>query len=324
MFSYSFICLILLMGQQFDLTPVAFDWPPGCEVVEITSSLDQVRQPAYFFTSDSDVQQPLIVSLHSWSAGYDQADSLAWKSYEKGFNYIHPHFRGPNDNPMACGSVQAIHDMDDAIAFAIEHGNVDTSQIHIIGSSGGGYATLLSYMKSRYRARSYSAWVPISNLVDWYYESVGRENKYANDIAQVTNPEGVKEGTFVLNVSEAKSRSPYYMQTPILEREGSQLSIYAGIHDGYEGSVPITQSLKFYNKVVRDFASQEKSATISIGEMLSLLERRNARYRMVGESNRGDIHFQRSFNDDVFVYVFEGGHEMLIDRAFADLIKSTR
>ena len=321
MLYYFLINLVLLLGYKPDLPPVAFNWPPGCKVVEITSSMDQVQQPAYFLPSEKGEQQPLIVSLHSWSAGYDQADSLAWKSHLNGFNYIHPHFRGPNDNPLACGSPEAIQDIDDAIAFAITHGNVDTSHIHVIGSSGGGYATLLNYMKSRYRARTYAAWVPISNLVDWYYESVGRKNKYARDIALATNSE--KEGGIsTINVSEAKSRSPYFMQTPVFERQMSRLSIYTGIHDGYSGSVPITQSLKFYNKVVRDFSSQEKSATISVGEMLSLLERRNARYQMVGESNRGDIHFQRSFNDNVFIYVFEGGHEMLIDRAFADLIES--
>ena len=49
------------------------------------------------------------------------------------------------------------------------------------------------------------------------------------------------------------ARSPFYMHTPVEKRKNSKLYIYAGIHDGYEGSVPISQSLAFYNKVVADF-----------------------------------------------------------------------
>ncbi len=62
-----------------------------------------------------------------------------------------------------------IQDIEDAISFAIENGNVDTKNIHVIGASGGGYATLLTYMNTRFPIKTFSAWVPISDLKKWYY-----------------------------------------------------------------------------------------------------------------------------------------------------------
>jgi len=64
-----------------------------------------------------------------------------------------------------------ISDFEDAIQFGIQNGNVDTNEVHMIGGSGGGYATMLAYMKLNYPVKSFNAWVGISNLTDWYWES---------------------------------------------------------------------------------------------------------------------------------------------------------
>lgn len=71
------------------------------------SSLDGQNQPAWFYKSKSILPQPLIVSLHTWSGGFDQKDTLSWEAIRKDFNYIHPHFRGPNNIPQAEGGKQA-------------------------------------------------------------------------------------------------------------------------------------------------------------------------------------------------------------------------
>lgn len=322
-YPFMFVCLLIMTSMSLAQNipgddTVSKDWPSACTEVEIPSSLDSEMQPAYFLGSKGDAVRPLIVSLHSWSAGYEQKDSLSWFSIGENLNYIHPHFRGPNNNPMACGSRAVIQDIDDAIGYAIAHGHVDTTEIHVIGGSGGGYATLLAYMKSRYAIKSFSAWVPITNLVDWYYESVGRDQKYANDIAMATQAGGTDVSNPSINEAEARRRSPVFMSTPTTLRQQSMLRIYTGIHDGYTGSVPISQSLKFYNKVVRDFAPNNKTATVSIGEILGLVERRNSRFTELDDVKKGALHFQRSFEDKVQVTVFEGGHEMLLDRAMAD------
>ncbi len=165
---------------------ISKDWPAECKKVSITSSADGKEQPAIFFQSAGESPRPLIVSLHTWSSGYDQKDSLSWQCVENNYNYIHPNFRGQNNTFEACGSPLVISDIDDAIDFAIKNAKVDTNAIHVIGVSGGGYATLLTYMKSKHNISTFSAWASISDIKKWFYESEGRKNKYAKDIAQAT------------------------------------------------------------------------------------------------------------------------------------------
>ena len=197
------------------------NWPIEFTQVEIPSTLDGEIQKAFVHFTESKTPKPLIISLHTWSGDYAQKDPLISKIIKEDWNYIHPNFRGFNNKPKACGSKFVISDIDDAIYFALENANIDSSNIHIIGVSGGGFATMLSYMKSRHKIRSFSAWVGISNLVKWYYESLGRKNNYARHIALATTGD-----TLNINVAEAISRSPVFMETPVEQRKNSKLFLY--------------------------------------------------------------------------------------------------
>ena len=283
-------------------------WPVEFREVEIKSPLDGKIQKAYFYSSRNGKPQPLIVSLHTWSGNYTQGDPLVKQILEKDWNYIHPDFRGANNTPRACGSKYAIDDIDQAIDFAIKYGNVDMQNIHVIGVSGGGMATLLSYMNSKYPVSSFSAWVPISDLQTWYYQSLGRKNGYTGHILA-----GTSSGDSVLNVDEAIKRSPLYMITPTERRKDSRLFIYAGIHDGYEGSVPVSQSLNFYNKVIRDFgASNDK--IISDKEILDLVSMRTSPTLPNKKIGNRNIIYERNYKN-ISLLLFEGKHEMLYDVA---------
>jgi len=286
-------------------------WPEECKKIMIPSTLDGKNQPAIFYAAMQQ-NRPLIVSLHTWSANYEQEDELVKECIKKDYNYIHPDFRGPNKNFEACGSEFVIQDIEDAIAYAVENGKVDPNNIHVVGTSGGGYATLLTYMNTNHPVKTFSAWVPLSDLKKWYYESEGRGNKYSIDIAAST----VKEADFdrenyYLGEEEALKRSPIYMATPIEKRKNSKLYIYAGIHDGYTGSVPITQSLNFYNKVVADFDSLEKKEIIPQEDIIEMLASRN--FVGANKDTIADrlIHYQKSYKDLVKLTIFEGTHECL-------------
>src|SRR4029078_1634685 len=137
-------------------------------------------------------------------------------------------------------------DIDDAITFAMRSGRVDASRIYVIGVSGGGYATIATFMKSKHIIRKFSAWASIADLEAWYQESSERKNKYAQDILDCTGSNGT------LNIESARSRSPMYMQSPVSKLKSAQLYIYCGVKDGLDGSVPITQSINYYNKLVKD------------------------------------------------------------------------
>jgi predicted alpha/beta-fold hydrolase len=77
-------------------------WGDAFSLVKIQSSADASIQPAYFYASQRSTPKPLIVSLHTWSGDYSQNDPLGEMARKKGWNFIHPDFRGPNRNIDAC------------------------------------------------------------------------------------------------------------------------------------------------------------------------------------------------------------------------------
>jgi predicted peptidase len=298
--------------------PIKFDdtrevgWGKDFELVEVKSSLDNEIQKCYFYPSTSKDPQALIVSLHTWSGDYSQRDDLAKMCQEKDVNYIHPNFRGVNKTNAACCSELAMKDIDDAITYAINHSNVDPSKIYVIGVSGGGYATLSTFMKSEHTISKFSAWASITDLMAWYNESKIRGNKYAQDILDCTDS---KDG---LNAEIAELKSPLYWKTPTQKLENSKLSIYAGIYDGIQGSVPITHSINFYNKILKDLAVSDASKYVSVSERLNLLEKR-APLGDFGSIGGRKICLKKEVGN-LSLIVFEGNHEMLTEFALDELL----
>ena len=193
--------------------PIKKNWHSDFVEVRIASSADGHIQKALFLGSKEEAPQPLLVSLHTWSNDYLQADTLSIMARKHGWNYIHPDFRGPNRTINACCSDLALSDIDDAIDYAIANGHVDPEKIFVAGASGGGYASLAVYMKSRHRINRISAWVPISDLEAWYRQSKIRKNKYAGDILNCTGSGAT------LDSESARARSPIHW--PVHERENA-------------------------------------------------------------------------------------------------------
>ena len=298
---------------KFDDTRKA-NWDNEFNLVKIKSDVDQNVQKAYFYKSKSKREKPLIVSLHSWSGDYTQQDSLAEFCRINDINYIHPDFRGPNNTFQSCGSSLVVSDINDAIDFAIENANVDTDKISIIGASGGGYATLCCFMNLERKIYRFSAWVPITDLIAWHHQSTIRKNKYAKDILDCIG-KGIKGG---LDEEEAKKRSPIFLPTPLSRVSQTKLFIYTGIYDGIQGSVPITHSINFYNKLLRDLSEKNFSKYVSDSEKLELLEFR----KPIGEF--GNIADRRvclkKETKNIKLIDFEGGHEMLTKYAFQEIL----
>jgi pimeloyl-ACP methyl ester carboxylesterase len=287
-------------------------WPPEVELVGIQSSADSQIQKAYFYKTRSARPQPLIISLHTWSGDYQQKDELAPLCKQRDLNYIHPDFRGANKTSSACCSELALSDIDDAITFARQHANVDTSKIYVIGVSGGGYATLSTFMKSKHPIRKFSAWASIVDLEAWYRESTIRKAKYATDILACTDS---RES---LNLESARHRSPLYMKTPVNRMKQAKLFIYAGVYDGIQGSVPITHSINFYNKLLKDLSVTDRSKYVSDQEKLKLLEFRQPLGKLGQIADRTICLKKESGN--VRLTIFEGAHEMLTDYALNELL----
>ncbi len=281
------------------------DWPDDFAIVTIPSSADDTEQSAYFIKAPSEKTKPLVISLHSWSGNYSQNDVLASMAKDAGWNYIHPDFRGPNQSVDACLSEKVISDIDDAIQYAINNGNVDLTNIFVAGASGGGYATLGVYLKNHHQIRAFFSWVPISDLTAWYNESLIRGTKYAKNILNCTS-----EGT-ILNIHEARLRSPLFWELP--KKLSGRLEIYAGINDGYNGSVPISHSILFYNRIAEHFGYQTDLVTQD--DILKLLTRGIDQSNDLGMLGGRQIYYIRD-TSLLSLTIFDGGHEMLPEYCF--------
>lgn len=329
-----FLAIGLLVENQFDIINKVFNqniksekniiiekdespkWDNQFEVVQIKSPIDSLLQPAYFYKTKSKTPKPLIVSLHTWSKDYTQYDSINHFSLKKDYNYIHPNFRGVSNTKDACCSELVISDIDTSIEYAIKNANVDTEKIYVIGFSGGGYATLAMFMKSKHKIKKFSSWCPLVDLVQWYDEAKLIKIKHANEILLCTNS---KSG--ILNEEVAKRKSPINWETPIAKLDYTKLEIHTGLYDGMRanGVIPITHSINFYNKLLKDLNTTDSSKYISNSEKLKLLEFRKplADY---GEISGRKIALIKEVNN-IKLTLFEGGHEILKKYAFDKLVE---
>ena len=116
-----FLAIGYCQGQENQRDEAGF--PQEITEVRIQSSIDQTLQPSLaYFPPPSKTHgrsTPLLVGLHSWSGDYQQAANIPMAEWcvAHDWAFIHPHFRGPNWTPDACGSDKAVQDVLDAVRF---------------------------------------------------------------------------------------------------------------------------------------------------------------------------------------------------------------
>lgn len=295
-----------LLAETADWDSVAaVRWGSAFEHVDIERA-DGSKQPAFFLPAPSGAPQPLVVSLHTWSAGYKQGDPIAKLAKARGWNYVHPDFGGPNDTPDACVSPRAMRDIDAAIQYGIDHGNTDRANLFVVGVSGGGYAALAAYLSTHQPVKAVQAWASITNLQAWYRQSAHRQAAYARNIMDCTGSAGK------LDESAARARSPLFM--PRAAGSRPLLEIYAGLNDGHDGAVPILHSIEFFNRVVTESGHAESA--VSAEDALRLLSR-DVDYSAQQIEQRAVILLKEA--PGARLVIFDGGHEMLPEYAMQRL-----
>lgn len=263
-------------------------WDSRFKVVKIPSSFDGTAQLAYFHAAQVP-EAPVVISLHTWSGTYEQKDALAEMVVARGWGYLRPNFRGPNRTRDACLSAAVLADIDDAIRFAMENGNAHPEKVFVVGASGGGYAALGYYLRAREKVRAFIVWNPITDLKSWRAESLLRNPEFVKDIDLCAG------GQFA-------ERSPLSMVK--VSEHRARLEIFAGLDDGHEGSVPISHSLHFYNRIA---APHHRLSSVDVERYLA----RDVQ-SIQGEIGGREIYFSRD-SDDVAMTIFDGGHEMLYE-----------
>ncbi|MBI3831900.1 MAG: prolyl oligopeptidase family serine peptidase [Planctomycetes bacterium] len=294
-------------------------WP--AEVVEIKykSSADNTDQPALFYTPKSDAPKPLLVGLHTWGGDYAQNTDAPYAKWaiEKGWVFIHPHFRGSNTNPKATGSEWVVKDILSAVEYAKSAAKVDASRIYLAGVSGGGYGTLLMAGRAPEVWAGVSAWAAISDLKAWHAESLVKNPSYAGDIERSC---GGKPEDGTPAEAEAKKRSPL---TYLAAAQKMPVSINVGIHDGHKGSVPVSHSLNAFNALAdaKDRLTAEQITWFT--EKESVPEDLKAEKVDDPSHAKKKVLFRRK-SGNVVLTVFEGGHEIVFEAALGWLEQQKR
>ena len=297
-------------------------WPEYEQVrkIEYLSSGDNTLQPALFYAPDTKEAVPLLVGLHSWSGNYRQRLSKPYADWciKKGWVFIHPHFRGRNNKPEACGSDLVVADILAAVEYAKQNANIDPNRIYLAGGSGGGYTALLVAGRAPEIWAGVSAWLAITVLEDWYYEckQLGCE-EHASDIVKSCG--GLPGQSPEIDAQYVK-RSPV---THLKNAVNVPLDINAGIHDGHDsGGVPISHSFKAFNVLAdqKDKVSDEE-------------------IKYFVEKSEVPAHLKQTISDPTYglkkplfrrvsgntrLTIFDGGHRLVFEAALTWLSKQKK
>jgi hypothetical protein len=223
----------------------------GSLEVRIRSNRDGSDQPALFSVPPAakpdrvGMRSPLVVSLHSWSTGYARYDSLAstWEGCQRrGWVFLSPHFRGPNNRPEACGSELAVQDVLDAVAYAQVHARVDPQRIFAVGAS---HMTLVLAHRAPALWAGISAWLPITDLVTFHRFTQAEGLRFAGMVELCCGGPPGRPDTDA--EYERRSSLPF-----LAAARGVPIDINVGIRDGHGGEpIQINQSLRAFNALAR-------------------------------------------------------------------------
>jgi acetyl esterase/lipase len=281
-------------------------WPGAVQAVNYLSAADNTRQPTLFYKPPGDKRVPLLVALHTWSSDYLQPQPAYAKwCITKGWAFVHPNFRGPNNTPEACGSEWVVQDILSAVEYAKQNANIDPDRIYLMGGSGGAYAAMLMAGRAPQVWAGVSAWCGIFDLRDWYDQTSARKLKYAEYIARSCG--GIPGASAEVDAQyRLRSASTY-----LAAAQAVPIDLNTGIFDGHRGSVPTSHSLDAFNILA---APGDRVATADIAFI--------TKQAKIPEALRLEINdpwysqakaLWRKTSGNTRVTVFEGGHDILFD-----------
>ena len=290
--------------------------PPMPRAKEVAFQSGRHMEKAMFWAPGTTNEVPLLVVLHTWSGDFKQQahrDAFS-ECVKRGWVYIHPNFQGPNRQPLACGSFQAVRDVLESVRYAQRRANVDPDRVYLLGTSGGGHMALLMAGREPSVWAGVSAWVPITDLAAWHTQRA--PDKYSRDLEACC---GGAPGTRQRVDEEYTRRSPL---TWLARARGLAIDINAGIHDGHRGSVPVSHSLRAFN-VLADVPDQLTEEQITFCVEQQAIPDRIKTYEPDPLYKLKRVLFRRH-SGGARITLFKGGHESIQPAAVQWLSKQRR
>ncbi len=279
---------------------------PGIQDIRIPSTLDGAEQPALWLPPSGDGEQPLLVILHSWSAGYTQHAGIPYAMWgqENGWAVIAPEFRGRNDNADAMGSELAVQDAADAIDYAVAQAGVDADRVYVVGYSGGGMMALLLAGRHPDKVSAVAAWGPPHDLVDFYAFSRAAGRPYTSQIAAVCGGDPTLAGPAQ---EECLRRSPLTYLDTAREQEVPVL-IAQGIRDPF---VHPGAAADVFNPLAHpdDRLTAAEVESFGARSVPGHLNDSRATETFFGAGDPAPVFARQS--DEVLLVYFDAGHDMV-------------
>jgi dienelactone hydrolase len=287
------------------------------QAITYISRADHTRQPCLFYTPVQASPVPLLVALHTWSGDYRQAQPFyAQWCIKNRWAMIHPHCRGPNRSPQACGSDLAVQDILDAVAYAREQVKIDTNRIYLVGVSGGGYMAMLMAGRAPELWAGVSAWCGIHDLAAWHAQQRQSHGVYDRALEAVCR--GAPGASAVVD-HEYSHRSP---ATWLKRATDVPLDLAAGIADGHSGSVPVSHTLHAFNDLAAEADHIPEAEIAALTSQPSVPQA--LQYSAVDPLYGSRRVLYRRQSRQVRVTLFEGGHEIVPNVALAWLAAQRR
>lgn len=220
--------------------------------ITVKSTLDETMQPSLFRPAKK-AHRPLLVGLHTWSCDrFNQVENMLPIAEREDWNLLLPEFRGSNTESncnadKACGSVYAKQDIIDAVNYVKDNFNTDKKNIYLLGASGGGHMALLMAAYAPDMWKAVDAWVPITNLTDWYYQCLKSKVKYALNLEACCG-----------GAPCDRTASEYAYRSPVTHvRELTKVTLRIN-HGKTDPIVPFTHSINIYSKLL-EYNSKTKA-----------------------------------------------------------------
>lgn len=264
---------------------------------------------------------PLVVSLHSWSSDYRQPrPTLEAEVLARGWYYLSPNFRGPNDDPEACGSELARGDILDAVDWAVANLPIDESQIFLTGASGGGHMALLMAATAPERWAAVSAWGSMTDLGAWYEftDASDEHQRYARDIEACVggDPSDESAPDFPLVQAEVFARSPLHQIAGAEGLDALPIDVSAGVRDGRGSNpVPFEQSIWAFNEL--ETSEPDPVTPQEIAELAQNMMLTSPQESDVGLFGGLEIRLRR-FSGASRLTIFDGDHSVTTVPGYAD------